>query len=1115
MSARRASWRARWLAPFIAEDGRGGISFSAFFAAVIAILIGALITWLLSSIRSAGDLGGLITEAARRYLGFPLLNQAIQWLKSFMPSNVAAALFLQIVLLLGPLLVTVVSWLVWGAARRLWRSSAQDPPEPGSIVMPRERGGGARLGGWMFALMAALISLAIVLVPRLLDWLLEADWLYFSRGFVAAGLTAAASFIAFDSAAYWLLQPNVARTPPGKLHTTPDVDGMVAKLREAFDKGQAPSELISIAVSSAPGTDESEAVGPDPASTAHLKCLGKRSPAERKAWLRAVRTFHEEPDNIAVLEPLGDIHFAFFVEIISAVQDRGQSVIVVVPDVSAARVAAELKQAFSQHCGILTQSKWTDIDDGEARNKSSSSLENLLIVTDEKLTEVLSGPNNASFGPELERAGLLLLFDAHLFDLSQLRVDIAILLRKTPHSRLRVVVHAAFWRGMKAAMDEMVSATGRPMSRIEFDAAGDQPMRALVFRNDQQARDALLAAFFPNFDRPRSFRMAHRQGLEPLPLVAHSALRGDYSIRSGHLHLIDPEAADFSDRWQSAAFRTVGAGSPAGSDEARLSAMDRLEDVHDGKRIQPDPDSTAPLLLAQDRSNLIGLLATLKAARGHIARTAIIACEPYPMRDFLVDLAREGAFDDGRYLPIAPRPQGGLRELARLVFSRLVPATSEKVRPSATAGLPRGEAEVLFRDFRRRTNRTAGGHSPTRRGLKGLLDSQFATSQGGFMVEERRARLLSPPPMLGAASPIDDEAVYICTNAQDRAAAMSPFIGLFKAGGAGNLVRIGWVPRDDFGLAYAAGTVLGIPMTQEKFQIASIDDEGVTLRRLADASADGNARSIERMVFCRAYALHLDDPDARALDVDVRHDTADLRLGWIQLVLPMQRLTYNTIREHVLAGESPPGPMDLAEGDQSRRPPSPCVANVLRLLAPAADSALSAKTAFMLQVALSDLIFTLFPWMAHRIAVISPQAAGAFAELLSCPNDLEQNVAARYPRFAALVDGAVGTDPEDGQRMTDMLDPLILKCWGAGRHPPIAGQDQQVIDIYVIEDWPSDLGVCEALRDRELGVLPILREYLGWLEANKDRTDLYHRFGSKKLLDVFAYADAAALLRTI
>ena len=43
----------------------------------------------------------------------------------------------------------------------------------------------------------------------------------------------------------------------------------------------------------------------------------------------------------------------------------------------------------------------------------------------------------------------------------------------------------------------------------------------------------------------------------------------------------------------------------------------------------------------------------------------------------------------------------------------------------------------------------------------------------------------------------------------------------------------------------------------------------------------------------------------------------------------------------------------------------------------------------------------------------------------------------------------------------------------------------------------------------------MLREYLRWLETNKDRKDLYHCFGSNQLLNVFAYADAAALLKAM
>jgi hypothetical protein len=340
---------------------------------------------------------------------------------------------------------------------------------------------------------------------------------------------------------------------------------------------------------------------------------------------------------------------------------------------------------------------------------------------------------------------------------------------------------------------------------------------------------------------------------------------------------------------------------------------------------------------------------------------------------------------------------------------------------------------------------------------------------------------------------------------------MSPFVKLLTLGTGKS--DVGWIARDDRGLCYAAHSVLS-GGTGARYEVEAIYSDGIYLRTLADASTDGNPRSIERTVFCRTYALRLDEPDAEAINVDMRYNGEDFRLAWMGLVAPMQRLTHSTIREETMAGDHPRGPVPLGVGGECRRAEAPSLITVVRLIFPTGgDPIASRNMAFTLQVTLSDLIYSLFPAMAHRMAVISPQASELLAKLSVLKPDLERNIGGRYPRFAALVNEKVGMGDVDGQAMTGLLDLLVLKAFGEAGRAPVAGEGEETIDIYLIEDWPSDLGVCNAFRDQNLGVLSMLLEYLDWLERNKAREDLYHCFGSKRLLDVFAYAEAAALLR--
>jgi hypothetical protein len=1113
----RSSLRVRLLAPFVAEDGVGGFSFAAVCAAVAAVALGMGATWIATSAQPRSSaLIKQLADGLGRVRGAGEAIEAVLGVVAAGLAGVPPGVPGELILLAVFLAIWIVLSLCFLVVRGATKAVAGRVVKAGTTIdLPREEGGGARVGGWAFMVFTGLLVTCVAIVPPIFDWIHPAGGERARAGFVTAGLVAAALILAGDSLAKAVAASAGRRGAPAAERPRADTAALLAELGRALDASRigpvalAPSRQPAAA---AAGTWRAE---DDPAAVRHLDVL-RRQGSDVAAWQRALALAREDEDgrgrprNLFVLEPLGDVHFAFLVEIMAGVQDAGQTVIAVMPAASADRTMADLDQAMSRHSGALTQSHWTYLD---ARGpKSSQTLNNLLVFTDETLSKRLLGPDAAFFASELERAGLLVLFDAHLFDLGQMRVEIGMLLNKVPLRRLRVVAHAAPWRGMATTLAEMVSATERRSRTVSLSSGGSRAMTALLFRNDRAARHALLTAHFPGLDGMlrRKGEGAFRGSLEPLPLAARHALEGPYHLGANDLQLLDVEALDFRGRWLSVGRLAAPSGGgrrpPEASRDASQAAMHleemHLEDVHTRKLTQPDPDGKAPVLLVQERSNLVYLLTMLDIGRGAAERAAIVAVEHYPLREFLAEKVVPDfhAASLDAYLPITPRPREGLRELARLVFDRLM----------GPDGLPRGEAEQLFEVFRIRGVNTAG-HSPTRLGLKTLLDAQFAPERRDFDIVEDPVPGHLPTPGLRPPPPVDDEAVYRCRNAQEKAGAISPLIPLQEVSANGRLSVVGYVARGDHGLSYVRDSLLpGGDAT--RFQVVRVENDAVDISRPADGSPDGTTGSIQRSVFCRAYALDLAGPGMRALELYPVWQTSRVRLVAALLLAPVQRLTYATIREETLAGAPPESPTMLDGSSQARRETVPAMVLVLRVLTrPPVETG---RVAFTLQVTLGDLLASLFPALSHRLAVISPQASATVREIRQRGDNLARNVAARYPRLGLLAaDGRVGPAIAEGAATIGALDALLGRAWEA-EDPPVAQDGEETIDLCVIEDWRSDLGVGRALRDSfASAVLPLWREYLEWLSDNRDRPGLYHRFGSPDLLDAFAYREAADLLR--
>jgi hypothetical protein len=181
-----------------------------------------------------------------------------------------------------------------------------------------------------------------------------------------------------------------------------------------------------------------------------------------------------------------------------------------------------------------------------------------------------------------------------------------------------------------------------------------------------------------------------------------------------------------------------------------------------------------------------------------------------------------------------------------------------------------------------------------------------------------------------------------------------------------------------------------------------------------------------------------------------------------------------------------------------------------------------APTAFTLAATLQDVLASLFPLLAHRVAVVSPQASPCIEAVLDesggnqheidrFPVDLYPRQVrtfrpvSRGPRWRppANVESEITRFLADGEASEDGAIP-------PAPHPCL-------LDLIVVEDADHDLGIVRALNEAEVWdrVLYVWSEYGGWLAEQAEDRKLYYRFGSPGLSNCFAFSEARDVLDAI
>ncbi len=794
----------------------------------------------------------------------------------------------------------------------------------------------------------------------------------------------------------------------------------------------------------------------------------------------------ERPNvNVYFEEPLGELHVRALAETVSLAQDEGGATLVLCPDIAYGWVKKSLWRVFREHCTDVTQTWWGQ-DDGTF---DPTTIPSLLLVTHEGLQQHILGRSAADFDRVLERLRLIVLIDAHRFDPSLLHQHLALLWMRVPAERVRVIAQGAPRAEARNLHVDLFRATGRTWQEASLRSEAATKLYTLVWDRTHAARDALLNGVVASGDR---------HGIDLVPLLLLPALRlGSESV--------------YLDAWE-------------WKEEARWAELeDRLQgDVSISKvrtEQQPAFGREPTVALIEDRGNLHDSLLNLYQAQLPAEFLVLVASHAYPLRDFLLDPERMNRAIQGSsnspFHPIAPRPRGGLRELALVVLLRLLspPAAG---RNSRAAALTRMEAARHFDALGNPALLRAFKVSPTRHGIETLLNIQFPGEPLTVEMDRRHADRAAGIPSLASGGDLDDDVRYFCAGHSQIPEAMKPFVPLTDGGISQK--EIGWVARDDHGLAFVAGTA--ILVRGRHYLVMRVSNAEVEVQAFNDPRGRFHVGGSVGFRFWRLYRLLFDE--RTILAEAPRQESTGIGRTAMLFHAPMERATVGYEVTDTLGGTRRPDAMTVRlEGNSMvRRDHQSVNVAAFRYHVPQADGADPSRIAFTLAALLGDLLETLFPALGHRIAVLSPQAETIVGQLQARSRDdkLAEVLLQRYPRMIGWTQFGYDAPPASAAEVQEAVGRLIAGADNTGTDmrsggspAPGEGDEGCRIDLLVVEDWPADLGVARAVHAYSARIERALALFAIWLAEKAEEETLYYRFGTDRLPDAFDFQGAARI----
>ncbi|MGD0103503.1 MAG: hypothetical protein ABSC06_05640 [Rhodopila sp.] len=767
--------------------------------------------------------------------------------------------------------------------------------------------------------------------------------------------------------------------------------------------------------------------------------------------------------NVLLTEDLAQAHLLMMIELMQSCHDRGRTVLVLAPAWTIARIKRSMEAAGEADWSDITLRSFL-LGSGPIDTERQY---NVIFASDEMLEAGLMANPQDAVAHFLDLLELLIVFDFHLLEAAMLRLRLQRLRRLLERSQLpieiRVVCQTENRATAGAAMRDTFEPLGTQDVRIARPIVDQATRHIVVWRGDEAALLALA--------RQELGRVPRGQPVEVAPLAAIPPLRFD--LRPGYL--------DSAGRWDRELWRTTLPSLLGG----RLNGCFLFNDVFLGEDRFPEREVSN--LIVEDRGNLADAVFQHRNFAGRQEYVLTIVAHRYPLRDWFIDLFRSGTIRDRRLLPIAPAPRGGLTELAMIL-------AEEFGRPQAVM-----QSSLDDRFFNLVEPRTADAFDlfPTPRGVSTLFRSEtgqelevVAEADGFHEITFKRATNVDPPRppllMLPAIQQSDPKPLF----------------------------RL--APGDN-GLRYAVGTTLH--SGGQNYRIDS-----VTRNRVGVGAANAPIRlSRNAFLFHRQYRVDFAaSPAVLALENINWRDQGAGRVYWrLELRGAFARYTAARARIEETAPPFSPNPPRWENADVKRHPRYAALL-LLRLEfgagTPADEIPADRKSAaaFTLAATMQDVLGSLFPPLAHRIAVVSPQAKSAVDATL---NDDEGSSINRFP--ADLYPRLVPDFCDDRlmQRSNPPLDNQAdIDGFLANNGVPPPDPADSCIHLLMIEDADHDLGIVRALFSQDDmwdRLLYVWSEFLRWLVTHRDDKDLYYRFGSPSLSTCFAFEEASKLLNMI
>ncbi|MBH0238575.1 hypothetical protein [Methylobrevis albus] len=799
--------------------------------------------------------------------------------------------------------------------------------------------------------------------------------------------------------------------------------------------------------------------------------------------------------NVLLTGPLNEDHCEIIRRTAAMAHGEGGSVLVLCPAQALEEVVALLEDGARAHAFDVAANWWSQREGDLAPNR----LYAMLVAGEDGLQRHLLSRREPVVVRTLERIRFIVALEFHRFDLPILRLQMLVLFAIVPAQRVRVLVQTADRTALDDVLD-LFEPTERQWHPVSFPGSAGTAYR-LVFGDGAASRRQALQHLL---GKGAGALPAAGEAVDTLPLIAVAAARAATDL----IQLTGTELPDQSS-WLRAETLRVAAAEPG---SRALSTQPRS--------VPPLVPHPRTVVAVRDPGNLVQAIEDLAAAGDADEALALVVAADYPLRDFLVDRFRQEAESrDGgwrqMFRPLVPWPRIALAEVARIILARLV--------AEGGAGMGRAEIDRILRRANPELLR-ARRIAPTPPGLRRLFDFVFGA---GFKLE--RVPDDDPAAPGGRA---DDDRVRL----PEAAAALARLGSLAPIRGQHDGEPIGWIARGDAGLAYAPGTLILAAGHYREVLTLPGPEGAVRVRSAVNAAGNAHVEGAVRYRFQRHFRIEFEwvadaaelGPGARlpAVRIGAPNIQPHGRLRRIvgQGRTDVRRRTFGHFQFDRVRPAAPNG-RRYTRVDYGNHP---VVAEhgsaaflILRIEidAPPGDLAL-ARIACTLQACLSDVILTLLPEIGHRIAVLSPQARNFRlpadpAAAGTGPNDaVDADFLSAWYGQLDLMEMVpsrelLGSEPYAAVRdLSPTLEPTIAAFLG------VAPEDgRRTVDLVVVEDWGSDLGVVNILSTQFASVERALLAWLDWLVANAARPDLHYRFDRADLPPQFDFAAAADLIR--